>query len=133
LKCPANAPTLALRIDAKGACPLYRQIYNELRRAILRGKLSAGARLPSTRVFARSLGVSRNTILNAYESLLADGLIVARRGSGTRVAAPSEAISPLITTIRPAFDFWRAQRESLFPAASAFLNDPDGNPVCVHR
>jgi GntR family transcriptional regulator / MocR family aminotransferase len=133
LKRPANPPMLTLRLNPKAACPLYRQIYNELRRAIVERKLPAGARLPSTRVFARALGVSRNTILNAYESLVAEALIVARKGSGTRVAAPSEKMPTRIPTIRPAFDLWAAQREALFPATSAYLNDPEGNPVYVHR
>jgi DNA-binding GntR family transcriptional regulator len=112
---------------------MYRQIYNELRQGILKRKLSVGARLPSTRDLARRLGVSRNTVLNAYERLVADGLLVARKGSGTRVGMPSDKVRPLATLMRRPFDLWAALREARFPATSAGLRDPDGNPLYVHR
>lgn len=124
---------LTLRIKPKSACPLYRQLYNQLRQSILEQKLPAGARLPSTRMLARALGVSRNTVLNTYDSLVADALIVARKGSGTHVSMASDAVQPLATPIRPPFDLWAALREALFPAASVWLHDPEGNPVYVHR
>lgn len=122
-----------LRIKPRRACPLYRQLYIQLRQAIFQQKLPAGAHLPSTRALARRLGVSRNTVLNAYEALVADALIVARKGSGTRVGAPSNGIRPLATPIRPPFDVWAALRKALFPTTSASFRDPDGNPVYVHR
>jgi DNA-binding FadR family transcriptional regulator len=122
-----------LRIKPNRPCPLYRQLYKQLQEAILQHKLPAGAHLPSTRALARRLGVSRNTVLNAYEALVADALIVARKGSGTRVGTPSDTIWPLATTIRPPFDVWAALRKALFPTASAWFRDADGNPVYVHR
>src|ERR1700675_5103899 len=98
-----------LKIKAQSACPLYRQVYNQLRQAILEQKLPAGARLPSTRALARALGVSRSTVLNAYEMLVADALLAARRGSGTHVSVPSDKIdSPARPTRRP-FDLWAAR------------------------
>jgi DNA-binding FadR family transcriptional regulator len=114
---------------------MYRQIYNELRQAILDRELPAGARLPSTRDMARRLRISRNTVLNAYEGLVAEGLLVARRGSGTRVGMPlrSDRVRPLATPMRRPFDLWAALREAHFPATSAGLRDPDGNPLYVHR
>jgi DNA-binding FadR family transcriptional regulator len=133
LKRLANLPIRALRIEPKSACPLYRQVYDRLRKAILRQELPAGARLPSTRDLARALGVSRNTVLNAYEALVADGLLVARKGSGTRVGLPSDKIRSLATPMGRSFDLWAAFREAHFPAASASLSDPDGNPICIHR
>ncbi|MBI1734055.1 MAG: PLP-dependent aminotransferase family protein [Candidatus Rokubacteria bacterium] len=66
--------------------PLSHQVYAALRRAILAGELAAGARLPSTRGLARDLDVSRNTVLLAYDQLLAEGYIGGRPGSGTYVA-----------------------------------------------
>jgi len=122
-----------LRIKPKQACPLYRQLYKQLQQAILRQKLPPGAHLPSTRALARTLGVSRNTILNAYEALLADTLIVARKGSGTRVVTPSDSIRPLAMPIRPPFDLWAALRKALFPTVSACFCDAEGNPLYVHR
>ena len=133
MKRPKNRSIPDLRIDPESACPMYRQIYNELRQGILKRKLSVGARLPSTRDLARRLGVSRNTVLNAYERLVADGLLVARKGSGTRVGMPSDKVRPLATPMRRPFDLWAALREARFPATSAGLRDPDGNPLYVHR
>ena len=66
---------------------LYQQIYAHLRDAILGGRLEAGAKLPSTRALASELGVSRRTVLVAYDQLIAEGYIVGEGGSGTRVAA----------------------------------------------
>jgi hypothetical protein len=82
LKRQANPPMRALKIKPESACPLYCQLYDQLRQAILEQRLPAGTRLPSTRTLARTLGVSRNTVLNAYEALIADALLVARKGSG---------------------------------------------------
>ena len=123
----------ALSIKPQSACPLYRQIYNQLRQAILKRKLPVGARLPSKRALARTLGVSRNTVLNAYEALVADALLAARKGSGTHVSTPSNKIRPLATPMRRPFDLWAALREARFPAISACLHDPDGNPLYLHR
>src|SRR5215468_4900338 len=74
--------------------PLYRRIADDLRRAIATGKLPRGARLPASRALARQLGVSRNTVLAAYETLAADGLLAGRHGSGTIVrSAPMARIN----------------------------------------
>lgn len=67
--------------------PFYRQIYEAICRAILKGELVAKARLPSTRDLAKQLGVSRITVVNAYEQLFAEGYLEGKRGSGTFVAA----------------------------------------------
>jgi len=123
----------ALRIKPQSNCPLYRQVYNQLRQAILGHKLPAGARLPSTRALARALGVSRNTVLNAYEALVADALLAARQGSCTHVSMPADKIRSLATPMRRPFDLWAALREARFPITSACLRDPDGNPLYLHR
>ena len=133
MKRPANPLIPAVSIKPQSACPLYRQVYNQLRQAILEQKLRPGARLPSTRALARSLGVSRNTVLNAYEALVADALLAARKGSGTHVSTPSNKIRPLATPMRRPFDLWAALREARFPTISACLHDPDGNPLYLHR
>ena len=81
---PMKKPEISL--DQNALAPLYRQLYERLRAAILAGQLEAGARLPSTRVLASELGVSRNTTALAYELLLLEGYIESRVGDGTRVA-----------------------------------------------
>jgi GntR family transcriptional regulator/MocR family aminotransferase len=73
-------------LDQNASAPLYRQLYERLRAKILGGQLEAGARLPSTRILASELGVSRNTTALAYEQLLLEGYIESRVGDGTRVA-----------------------------------------------
>jgi GntR family transcriptional regulator/MocR family aminotransferase len=79
--------TLAsLALDHTSPVPLYRQLYDALRGAILSGRLKAGARLPSTRVLARDFAISRNTAMNAYAQLLAEGYVEGAVGSGTYVA-----------------------------------------------
>src|SRR6184192_1124384 len=56
-----------IRLDTSSAVPLHRQLYEGLRDTILAGRLSAGTRLPATRILARELQISRNTVLNAFE------------------------------------------------------------------
>ncbi len=66
---------------------LTRQIYTQLRAAILDGRLRAGDRLPPSRDLARDLGVARLTVATAYEWLGAEGYVYGRVGAGTFVAA----------------------------------------------
>src|SRR5437763_1310481 len=73
-------------LDHSSPVPLYRQLYERLRTAILTGQLEAGARLPSTRALASAIGVSRTTTALVYDQLLMEGYIESRVGAGTRVA-----------------------------------------------
>src|SRR5438105_5064302 len=70
----------------RGTGPLYANLYEELRTAVLDGRLKPGAKLPSTRALAAELGVSRNVALLAYEHLVAEGYARGRSGSGTYIA-----------------------------------------------
>lgn len=72
--------------------PLYRRIYDALRRKILTGELAEGAALPGTRTLARDLGVSRIVVLSAFEQLAAEGYIESTVGSGSRVAVQVPAL-----------------------------------------
>ena len=85
----------AFSIDPGSGEPLHRQLYNELRTAILGGRLPTGARLPASRELAQVTGLSRNTVLSAYEQLVAEGYIDSRAGSGTYVAGslPDQVLS----------------------------------------
>ncbi|MCH9011415.1 MAG: GntR family transcriptional regulator, partial [Chloroflexi bacterium] len=80
-------PITGLDLDQNAGVPLYRQLYEGLRRAILVGELSPGVKLPSTRALAADLSIGRNTVVNAYEQLLAEGYLEGRTGSGTYIAA----------------------------------------------
>ena len=79
-------PFIALHLDRRARAGLQRQLYDELRAAILGGRLAPGARLPATRVLADDLAVSRNTVTGAFDQLLAEGYLEGRVGSGTYVA-----------------------------------------------
>jgi GntR family transcriptional regulator / MocR family aminotransferase len=82
---PSNIAKI-LELQTKDSTPLYRQLYDRLRMAILSGQLKPGAQLPSTRSLASELGISRNTVLLAYEQLLAEGYVDGKVGRGTTVA-----------------------------------------------
>ncbi|AEI43566.1 PLP-dependent aminotransferase family protein [Paenibacillus mucilaginosus] len=75
-----------ISIDPEAKLPMFRQVFEALRGAILSGTLASGFKLPSTRELAAELGVSRNVILEAYELLMSEGYITGRSGSGTFVA-----------------------------------------------
>jgi biotin operon repressor len=64
------------------------------RAAIVDGRLQSGLRLPPTRLLAERLGVSRNTVVAAYERLLSEGYVIARVGSGTYVAEELPILGP---------------------------------------
>jgi GntR family transcriptional regulator / MocR family aminotransferase len=66
--------------------PAHRRVYESIRRAIASHHLTPGTRLPSTRSLAEALGLSRNTLLAAFEQLHDEGYVVSLTGSGTRVA-----------------------------------------------
>ncbi|MCH9673220.1 MAG: PLP-dependent aminotransferase family protein [Gammaproteobacteria bacterium] len=76
-----------LILDARKDESLHRQLYQHLRQRILNGELPYGTRLPATRRLARDLEVSRNTVVAAFEQLVAEGYLASRTGEGTTVAA----------------------------------------------
>jgi GntR family transcriptional regulator / MocR family aminotransferase len=75
-------------LELDGTGPLYRQIYRAFRNDILTRVLAPGERVPSTRVLADLLKVSRNTAVLAYEQLLAEGYLETRVGAAGTVVAP---------------------------------------------
>jgi GntR family transcriptional regulator/MocR family aminotransferase len=94
-----------LELDPSSTVPLYRQIVDAIAAEIASGRLAPGTRLPSTRAAAADLRVSRNTVLTAFEQLLAEGYVSGRAGSGTFVAdAPPEAClaAEALSGVRPA-------------------------------
>jgi GntR family transcriptional regulator / MocR family aminotransferase len=113
-----------LQLDSNSRQPLYLQLRDILRRRILDHSVPPGARLPSTRALAKSLSISRNTVVNAYEALSAEGLVAGAIGSGTRVAA---------TVRRRRLDLRSVMRESHYPTDPLPVCDPDGNPLYLHR
>jgi GntR family transcriptional regulator/MocR family aminotransferase len=89
-------------------------LHRQLRAAIVEGRLQAGVRLPATRVFAATYGVSRNTAIAAYDLLLSEGYVVARRGGGTFVssALPNRSTKPPVRANKDDArlnEFWRSR------------------------
>ncbi|MBB5868196.1 GntR family transcriptional regulator/MocR family aminotransferase [Allocatelliglobosispora scoriae] len=115
-----------------------------LRDAIRDGRLAPRTRLPSTRALAAELGLARGTVSTAYEQLIAEGYLVARRGSGTAVAVlPRQTSGGGRTPMRvdgqrrpgdpdltafPVAGWLRATRRALAaaPAEAYYYGDPRG-------
>jgi GntR family transcriptional regulator/MocR family aminotransferase len=89
-----SGPELLVELDRAAPEPLHRQLANGLRDAIRTGRLAPATRLPSTRVLATDLGVSRRLVVDAYSQLAAEGFLLSTHGSGTRVATVDAASTP---------------------------------------
>ena len=83
---------IRLTVDSNNADAAYRQVYRQLRAAILSGELPPGSRLPATRALARASGIARVTVVEAYRQLEAEGFTESRVGAGTFVAAGVVAV-----------------------------------------
>ena len=92
----SNIPESFSFTISRNKTPLYRQIYEQLKEAILSQQLMQGTKLPASRELAKRLQVSRNTITTAYEKLWSEGFVEGQIGAGTYVAPIDFA--PLQTT-----------------------------------
>jgi GntR family transcriptional regulator/MocR family aminotransferase len=77
---------LGITLNRQSAAPLKRQLYAQLKDAVTSGMLKSGEAMLSTRELSRDLGVSRNTVGEAYDMLIAEGYLLSRQGAPTRVA-----------------------------------------------
>ena len=117
---PPGGRILSVQLDDGADEPLYQQLYVQIRGSILDGRLQPGVALPSSRGLATDLGVSRSTVVAAYERLSEEGYLDARTGGGTRVArslpdrhlhaAPSPDVRRAPTIPRPVSARARAVR-----------------------
>ena len=82
----AEASLASISLDRADREPLHRQLALELKRLILSQAIAPGARLPSSRLYAEELGVSRATVVAAVDELVAEGYAEGRHGSGVFVA-----------------------------------------------
>src|SRR5436189_5464523 len=81
-----NYPTWnLLNFDRSSRQPLHDQLYLQLAAAISSGQIARGTRLPPSRKLATELGISRNTVVHAYERLAAEGYLRHKVGAGTFV------------------------------------------------
>ncbi len=97
MKKTASGFSPLIYVDRKAGKPLYSQVYDAFRAAIVGGNLRAGQRIPSTRALSSELRISRIPVLNAYAQLLAEGYFKSRAGSGTFV---SRSLPELLTPSR---------------------------------
>ena len=107
-------------LDRSSATPLYEQLRTQLGEAVL-GTGEQGAPLPSSRLLARLLGVSRNTVVLAYEDLVGRGLVEGRRGSRMTVAGRTGASAPP--------DPQRLLLDAQYPSRTIGIADPDDSTV----
>lgn len=103
-----------IAVDRNAPKALHRQIYDAYRTAIVEGRLRPRQRIPSSRVLASELGVSRFPVLNAYAQLLGEGYIESRVGSGTVV---SSSIPDQLTSTEPTGAPFVATRSGRRPVA----------------
>ena len=80
---------LTLKLERSGSGTLQRQIFAQVRDAILTGRLAPGSELPASRLLASQYSVSRNTVLQAYEWLTSEGYLETQRGTRTFVSLES--------------------------------------------
>ena len=78
--------SLVFSLSPASDVPIYRQIIQHIRRAVVQGQLALGEQLPAVRVLAEALVVNPNTVARAYQELIRDGLLESRSGVGVFVA-----------------------------------------------
>jgi GntR family transcriptional regulator len=81
-------------VDAESPTPLYEQVLERVRSAIVEGRLAPGRRLPAGEVMCGIFGVSMNVVLHAMGALAVEGLVRRRQGQGTFVAKPKTVQAP---------------------------------------
>lgn len=136
-------PPIPLHRSLKGR-PLHRQLYQTLRDLILSGELPADIRLPSTRVLARTLGISRNTVLSAYDELYARSYLQAKIGSGSWVCSgiqrkelqrkliPAQAfVSPSRT--QRSLNLCQILKQARYALQRVSFVDQDGSSLYLYR
>jgi GntR family transcriptional regulator / MocR family aminotransferase len=88
------AAEVLVTLDRSRSVPLRAQLEDQFRQAIRSGRLGAGDRVPSSRALATALGLSRGLVQECYAQLLAEGYLITRGGSATRVATAATRAEP---------------------------------------
>ena len=102
---------MEFQVDPTTRVPIYRQLMDQIRLAVARGRLKPGSRLPSVRVLSRELGVNPNTVARVYTELERDGVLNTRPGLGVFIAEPQGDLSAA------------ARRQRLAEIIDTFLTD----------
>jgi len=119
----------SLDVDVGRRGTIRTQLLAQIRSAILDLRLPAGSRLPSTRAVATRLGISRSTVTDVFDQLLAEGYLVARHGSGTYVSPARQTPAPRLRTA-PAATSWErvSRRGKLFADVTTRSRYDDKEP-----
>ena len=120
-----TAPVPPFAIDRSSPVPLYFQVAQHLESAIISGQIPPGTRLHNEIQLADELGLSRPTMRRAMQHLVDQGLIVRRRGIGTRVVQPKVRRQLELTSLYE--DLMSAGQEPATELLSLELNDADGD------
>lgn len=84
---------LEFKIATGSDTPIYRQLADQVRRAVAAGSLSTGAQLPSVRALAEQLVINPNTVARSYAELVQEGVLESQAGKGLFVAARQQKFS----------------------------------------
>jgi len=84
---------MKFQYDTTSRTPIYRQLIDQVRRAVARGNLNPGDRLPSVRQLSRELVVNPNTIARTYTELEREGTLITQQGRGVFVAEPQTTLT----------------------------------------
>jgi GntR family transcriptional regulator/MocR family aminotransferase len=122
---------ITISLDAAAEEPLFRQLYIELRQAILGGRLRPGDRMPASRALADEHGISRNTVLSAFEQLTSEGYLATRGGSGTFVAENLPDLGPALSARRKAVALPKAPPPEIAERSAILLGAAEARSVPV--
>lgn len=85
--------SLALSISPASDVPIFRQVMQQIQRAVVVGKLEVGEQLPAVRALAETLVVNPNTVARSYQELIRDGVLESRAGRGVFVSEKRQVFS----------------------------------------
>ena len=119
-----------VKMDARKKSPLFHQLYESVRSAILEGQLPRGSRVPSSRDLVDQLGVSRTTVVSALNRLIAEGYLLTIHGSGTYVASEIPVDSPFVS---PAPVARKSVSQPPIHPAKSYLSKTGNQLAAVHQ
>ena len=119
-------PLVSFHLNFSSSVPLYKQLYNLLREAILTGRFKGGQKLPGTRTFSIELNISRNTVVQAFEQLMIEGYLTGKIGAGTYIS--KDIPDKFITSIKV-----HQSKKAAIKSSNFSLEKKFGNSNLIHR
>lgn len=133
---------VVIELTEDASTPAYQRLADAIREGILSGRFRPGEKLPPTRTLSSNLSLARNTVLEAYEQLVAEGYLTARHGSGTFVApdlpdrafrAPDSGTRRGNTAARPSQRISAFGRRVLEGEAASYVNQEAARQESVYE